>query len=350
MAIEKIGLLDLGGTNEPFWVQTENDIQNKVGLSYNGMKLLKTVVSYLSRKGFIVPIYVVGAKIEYGKGYHVEDKNYVESDDYPVRVEKILKTLDGYFQDCNFIISTMNEFTTEIVTIAEWCDKHEKLYFVSVYDEGDIELMKEDGWKNVVIIARDELTYESELLAVDCAIAIQTKKEYIINKTITTTDGIPLKNKLFSKGKIKEEEEKMLRIRLSNLNNDSMIESIDHLLYEGRWSERVEHETLGEAIRDLMEWKPEKFREYMFYVALEDILKQKIKDSVKIAMNEEYSVVKTIPVVNDVLIDMHERKIIDNYNLKYEIVPTSDEGDFSEHIDILYWLDAEKEYKFEIFY
>ncbi len=42
MAIEKIGLLDLGGTNEPFWVQTENDIQNKVGLSYNGMKLLKT--------------------------------------------------------------------------------------------------------------------------------------------------------------------------------------------------------------------------------------------------------------------------------------------------------------------
>jgi len=50
------------------------------------------------------------------------------------------------------------------------------------------------------------------------------------------------------------------------------------------------------------------------------------------------------------LIDLHERNIICNYKLEYSICPSSSEGDFSEHIDILYWLDAEKEYKFEIFY
>ena len=296
MAIGKIGLLDLGGTNEPFWVQTENDIQNKVGSSYNGMKLLKTVVSYLSRKGFIVPIYVVGAKIEYGKGYHVEDKNYVESDDYPVRVEKILKTLDGYFQDCNFIISTMNEFTTEIVTIAEWCDKHEKLYFVSVYDEGDIDLIKEEGLKNVVIMARDELTYESELLAVDCAIAIQTKKEYIINETITTTDGIPLKNKLFSKGKIKEEEIKMLEKEKWEIKK--VIEEYLNGRNEGRvdLSECVEEKGTAwvmEIIRDLgysscwpqlpigggSFWIRKKEEEDMTYEEKKRVIKRKVEDA-----------------------------------------------------------------------
>lgn len=142
----------------------------------------------------------------------------------------------------------------------------------------------------------------------------------------------------------------MLRIRLSNLNNDSMIESIDHLLYQERWSERVVHEELADAIKDMMELEPEKFREYMFYVALEDILRRKIKSSVEISMRKEYIVAEVISVVNEVLIDLHERNIICNYKLEYSICPSSSEGDFSEHIDILYWLDAEKEYKFEIFY
>ncbi len=142
----------------------------------------------------------------------------------------------------------------------------------------------------------------------------------------------------------------MLRIRLSNLNNDSMIESIDHLLYNGKWSERVKHEDLSDAILEMMELEPEKFREYMFYVALKEIIRKKIKDSVKIAMNKEYIVVEVIPIVSQVLRDLQERNIIVDYSLSYFSGPSGDEREFTEDIEVSYWLDADKKFEYEIFY
>lgn len=151
----KIGLLDLGGN------------ENK--LSYQGKELFEVLKMYASFKNYPFDLTVFGAGIEYGQGFCVEDKGYVESDDYEVMEEKIYKALDRSFKNIDFIVSTVIGFSLEFDTIAEWCRLNNKIYFITMLDE-DIPILNEDKnkYSNVILFPSPCIPYEVELLAMDC--------------------------------------------------------------------------------------------------------------------------------------------------------------------------------------
>ena len=215
----KLGLLDLGGEeNWGFGVIAgeDNDSLHKFSgndmLSYNGIKLLRAMESYASLKNYPFNMHISCAGIQYPEGYYVEDDNFKEEDGPDVKGVKIIDTLNSVFKDYAFIVSTISEYSVELATIAKWCAKNDKLYFVSVYDEDDIELVKEEKLYNTIILPKGKFENEAEFLALDCYVALKYPDKNIeIDDEITTLDGISLKEKIFSimfKDKLEDELKK----------------------------------------------------------------------------------------------------------------------------------------------
>ena len=202
----KLGLLDLGGKeNFGFGVIAgeNNDSLHKFSgndmlLSYNGIKLLRAMESYASLKNYPFNMHISCAGIQYPEGYYVEDDNFKEEDGPNVKEVKIINTLNSVFKDYAFIVSTISGYSVELFTIAKWCTKNDKLYFVSVYDEDDIELVKEEKLYNTIILPKGKFENEAEFLALDCQVMLKYPEKNVVIDDITTLDGTSLQEKLFS--------------------------------------------------------------------------------------------------------------------------------------------------------
>lgn len=161
------------------------------GLSRDAEKILDAMFSFAYIKNRTFEIATIGIDM-----FHSTD---TYKDDLFEKLDKLLETKNTF----SFVIGTINHYSDTVDIVGRWAEKNDKIYFISLENEEDLENIQKKRYPNIVALKSGRFVYEAEAMIIDLhclffnELPSNMKIENVARET-KTVNGELLSEKIFN--------------------------------------------------------------------------------------------------------------------------------------------------------